>query len=144
MLQNLSCHVVKIKKGTKIAHVVAGNVVPPIVAPQPDETIPWKVSENPPKSNILRNPPKENGNRLQKLFDSLNLDGIESWNEQKQLSVRDLLMEYQHLFAMNLSELGKMSLVQHDIKLDDLTPFKECYQRMSHINMKRLQDIFKK
>ena len=39
-------------------------------------------------------------------------------------------MEYKHLFAMNLSELGKMSLVQYDIKLDDMTPFKECYQRI--------------
>ena len=33
VLQNLSCQVVKIKKARKIAHVVASNVVPPIVAP---------------------------------------------------------------------------------------------------------------
>ena len=39
-------------------------------------------------------------------------------------------MEYQHLFAMNLSELGKTSLVQHDIKLDNPTLFKECYCRI--------------
>ena len=39
-------------------------------------------------------------------------------------------MEFQHLFVMSLSELGKTSLVQHDIKLDDMTPFKECYQRL--------------
>ena len=39
-------------------------------------------------------------------------------------------MEYQHLFAMSLSELGKTSLVQHDIKLDDLTLFKEHDQRI--------------
>ena len=31
---------------------------------------------------------------------------------------------------MNLSELGKTSLVQHYIKLDDLTLFKEHYQRI--------------
>ena len=62
-----------------------------------------------------------------KNFESLNLDGIESWDEQQQQSVRDLLAEYQHLFALNLSELGKTSLVQHDIKLDDMTPFKEHY-----------------
>ena len=40
------------------------------------------------------------------------------------------MKEYQHLFAINLSELGKTSLVQHDIKLDDMTPFKEWYQRI--------------
>ena len=31
---------------------------------------------------------------------------------------------------MSLSELGKTSLVQHDINLDDMTPFKEWYQRI--------------
>ena len=41
----------------------------------------------------------------------------------------DLLIEYQHPFVMNQSELGRTSLVQHDIKLDDPTPFKEHYQR---------------
>ena len=40
------------------------------------------------------------------------------------------MTEYQHLFAMNLSELDKISLVQHDIKLDDMTPCKERYCRI--------------
>ena len=31
---------------------------------------------------------------------------------------------------MNLSELGKTSLVQHDIRLDDMAPFKEQYCRI--------------
>ena len=38
--------------------------------------------------------------------------------------------EYQHLFALNLKELGKTSLVQHEIKLSDKTPFKERYSRI--------------
>ena len=67
---------------------------------------------------------------LIKLFESLNLEGIESWGEQQQQSTSNLITEYQHLFVMNLSELGKTSLVQHDIKLDDMTPFKERYQRI--------------
>ena len=41
-----------------------------------------------------------------------------------------LIKEYQHLFALTLNELGKTCLVQHDIKLDDETPFKERYQRI--------------
>ena len=59
-------------------------------------------------------------------------------------SVRNLLMEYQHLFAMSLNELGKTSLVQHDIKVDDSTPFKECYQRIPHISTRKLRNIFRK
>ena len=78
MLQNLSCQVVKIKKGMKIAHVEAGNVVPFMMAPQLDENVPRTVPGNPPKSDLLRNHPKEDGNRLWKHFASLNLNGIES------------------------------------------------------------------
>ena len=38
--------------------------------------------------------------------------------------------EYQHLFALNFRELGKTSLVQHEIQLSDKTPFKERYRRI--------------
>ena len=45
-------------------------------------------------------------------------------------SAKVLIKEYQHLFALTLNKLGKTSLVQHDIKLDDVKPFKERYQRI--------------
>ena len=109
-------------------HVEASNVVSPLMVPKMDKNMPEKVVGNPLKRDLLENLPRENDSRLKKLFKSLNLDGIESWEEQQQQSARDLIMEYQHLFVMNLSESGKTSLVQHDIKLDDMTPFKECYQ----------------
>ena len=130
VLQNLSCRTLKIKKGMKIAHVEASNVVPPFVSSQLSENVPKKVAGNSLKSDLLKNPPEENGGRLKKILESLNLQGIESWTEQQQQSAKNLIIEYQHLFAMNLSELGKTSLVQHDIKLDDMTPFKECYRRI--------------
>ena len=41
------------------------------------------------------------------------------------------MSEYQHHFELNLSELGKTSLVKHDIKLDNPTLFKEHYHRIS-------------
>ena len=85
---------------------------------------------NAPENILLRNLPKEKEGRVQKIFESLNLQGIESWNEQQQQSAKALITEYQQLFAMNLSKLGKTSLVQHDIKLDDIAPFKEWYHRI--------------
>ena len=109
----------------KIAHVVASYVVPSFVSSQVFENLPKKVVINSPKSNLLKNLPKENGGRLQKTSESLNHQGIQLWTDQQQQSAKDLIIEYQHLFAWNLSELGKTSLVQHDIKLDDMTPFKE-------------------
>ena len=116
----------KLKNGTKIAHIMADNVVSPMLAPKVDENVSEGVAGKTPKSNLPKNPPNKDGNRLQKHFENLDLSGIESWTEQQQQSFRELLMECQHLFAMNLSELGKTSLVQHDIKLDNPTPFKEC------------------
>ena len=81
VLQNLYCQAVKVKKGTRIAHVMAGNVVSPIVAPQLDENIPGRAAGNDATGDLLRDPPKGKSDRLQKLFESLGLDGIESWTE---------------------------------------------------------------
>ena len=125
ILQNLSCRTLKIEKGTKIAHVEASNVIPSFVSSQVSENVPKTVVGNSLKSDLLKNLPEENGGRLKKILESLNLQSIELWINQQQQSAKDHITEYQHLFALNLSELGKTSLVQHDIKLDDMTPFKE-------------------
>ena len=89
------------------------------------KNIPEKVVGNSLKSDLLETLPKENGGKLKKILESLNLQSIGSWMDQQQQSAKDIIIEYQPLFALNLSELGKTSLVQHDIKLDDMTPFKE-------------------
>ena len=99
----------KNKKGTKIAHVEASKVVPPLMASQSSENVPKRVVGKPPKSKLLKDLSKEENSRLEKCFESLNLKGIKSWDEQQHQSARDLIMEYQHLFTMNLSELGKTS-----------------------------------
>ena len=111
MIRNLTCRTLKIKKATKIAHVKASNIVPPLMSSQMPTNIPEQVGGNAPESNLLKNLPKEKEGRVQKIFESLNLQGIESWNGQQQQSAKALIAEYQHLFAMNLSELGKTSLV---------------------------------
>ena len=54
ILQNLSCQAVKLKKGTKIAHIMAGNVVPPMLAPKLDENVPKGVAGNTPKATYMR------------------------------------------------------------------------------------------
>ena len=125
VIRNLSCRTLKIKKGTKITHVKASNIVPPMISSQMPENVLKQVAGNTPKSNLLENLPEEKEGRIQKIFKSLNLQGIESLNGQQQQSAKALIAEYQHLFAMNLNELGKTSLVQHDTKLEDMTPFKE-------------------
>ena len=108
----------------KIVHVEASRVIPSFVSSQVSENVPKKVVGNSLKSDLLKNLPKENSGRLKKILESLNLQSIESWMDEQQQSAKDLIAEYQHLFVLNLNELGKTSLVQHDIKLDDMTLFK--------------------
>ena len=112
MLRNLSCRTLKVRKGIKIAHVETSNIVPTVGT-----------------QRLSKNVPKVKKKRIEKILESLDLQGIESWNEQQQ-SARSLINEYQHLFALTLNELGKTSFVQHDIKLNDETPFKERYRRI--------------
>ena len=77
VLQNVSGRTLKIKKGMKVAHVEASNVVPSFVSSQVSKNVPEKTVGNSPKSYLLENLPKENGGRLEKILESLNLQGIE-------------------------------------------------------------------
>ena len=76
VLQNLSCRVLKIRKGAKIAHVEASNVVPSLMSSQWLENMPKKVARNSLKSDLFKNLPEGNGSRIERLFESLNLQGI--------------------------------------------------------------------
>ena len=127
VLRNLSCRTLKMKKGMKIAHVEASNLVPMMVSQGIPENVLKKEAGNALRSTLLENIPDTKEERIDKILESLSLQGIESWNEEQQQSARTLIREYQHLFSLTLNELGKTSLVQHDIKLDDKTPFKERY-----------------
>ena len=127
VLRNLSCRTLKVKKGMKIAHVEASIIVPTMVSQGMPESVFEKEAGNAPRNTLLENVPKAKEERIKKILESLKLQSIQSWNEQQQQSARTLIREYQHLFALTLKELGKTSLVQHDIKLDDKTPFKERY-----------------
>ena len=130
VLRNLSCRTLKVRKGMKIAHVEASNIVPTMVNQRLSKNVLEKEAGNAPKSTLFENIPDASEERIEKIFESLSLQGIESWSEQQHQSAKSLIREYQHLFALTLNELGKTSLVQHDIKLDDKTPFKERYQRI--------------
>ena len=64
------------------------------------------------------------------MFQKLDLTGLNEWPECEQNQACELIREYQHLFALDDSELGCTSLVQHKIYLTDEKPFKEHYQRI--------------
>ena len=121
----------KLKKGMNVAHVEASQVVPVFNNNSLEkENACEEITRDVTKESKSRDSPKEKNERMPKILEKLDLTGIESWTKQQQSSVRKLLEEYQHSFALNLKELGRISLVQHEIKLNDKTPFKERYRRI--------------
>ena len=105
-----------------VAHVEASQVVPPLEKPLGKEEVC--------KESQFENLDEGKNERILKILEQLDLTGIESWTEQQQCLVQKLLEEYQYLFALNLKELGRTSLVQHEIKLSNDRPFKERYRRI--------------
>ena len=61
------------------------------------------------------------------ILDELNLQGLEDWPKNDQRQARELLTKWEHLFAHSNLDMGKASLIKHQIELTDWTPFKECY-----------------
>ena len=74
--------------------------------------------------------PEPTPERLDNLFSKLDLSGIQEWSEDLQQKVHDLIVEYQHLFALNDLELGKTAKVKHENKLSNPVPFKDRYHRI--------------
>ena len=46
--------------------------------------------------------------RLDKLFEKLDLSGAQAWTDQERQEIRDLLTEYHDLFALDDLELEKL------------------------------------
>ena len=96
----------------------------------------------------MRGIPKEgkevSDERLEKLFNKLDLSGIDKWEGEDQQQVRGLIVEYTHLFASDDLNLGNMSLVKHKIKLTDNTPFKERYRRIPTQQFDEVKSIYKR
>ena len=130
VLWNLSGRTLKLKKGMDVAHVEASQVVPVFNDPLERGDVCEGITEDITKGSQSEDSTKEKDERMSKILEKLDLTGIESWTEQQQCSVKKLLEEYQHLFALNLKELGKTSLVQHEIRLSINTPFKERHRRI--------------
>ena len=61
------------------------------------------------------------------ILQQLDLSGIDKWEPQIQQEAQDLIHNYACIFSQNDSDIGKTSIVKHSIKVNDPTPFKECY-----------------
>ena len=63
--------------------------------------------------------------RHSKLFNELDLSGLDSWALELVDAAHQLLAKYHDIFSLDLVELGCTHSTEHTIKVTDDTPFKE-------------------
>ena len=63
-----------------------------------------------------------------KLFDELDLNGLDSWPPKLADAAHCLLAEYHNVFSLDPAELDCTHSTQHMIKVTDNTPLKEQFR----------------
>ena len=114
-LRNLSAHPIEIPTKAIVGQATPANQVPPVVLPT--------------EASHRSNP----GSKKGWILEALNLQGLEEWPEAEQVQARELLLKWEHLFACSDLDMGKTSLIKHQIKLTDLMPFEDNYWHKPHI-----------
>ena len=79
--------------------------------------------------------------RQGKLFDELDLSGLDSWLLELADAICHLLMEYHNVFSLDPMELGCTHSTEHMIKVTDDTPFKENVDRFPRPWSRRFEII---
>ena len=65
-----------------------------------------------------------------KLFDKLDLSGLDSWIPELAEAAHWLLAKYHDVFSLDPAELGCTHSTKHIIKVTDNTPFKERFRQI--------------
>ena len=123
VVQNNTAYLQTLQKKTKVARVVAALPVP-----------------EPPKGEQLLEGADESHNshtsrlrvrqRHGKLFDELDLIGLDSWTPELADAACQLLVKYQDGFLLDPAELGCTHSMEHTMQVTDDTPFKELFRRI--------------
>ena len=69
------------------------------------------------------------------MVEQIDLSSIQGWSESLQQQVREVLMGFQDIFALNDLELGRTNLGKHHIPLMNPVPFKDRYTRIPPLNL---------
>ena len=113
---NMTDNTIFLKKGTHVVHVVSAMLAPPEEAPSEAESV-----QAPKEWMTVQE-------RQKKLLEKLNLDGLSEWSPRNAAIMRELLLSYHDTFAVESDELGCTSAIEHEIRLSDNEPFKECFR----------------
>ena len=106
------------QKGTPVGHMVATNIVPnKILLPGTLEAL-NKIETNEVQSLSIEE-------RRRKLFERLDLLGLESWMPGNKERTLGLPLEFHDVFALEEGEMGCTEATEHHIEVTDPCPFKE-------------------
>ena len=125
-LRNFSCRKIAVKAKSTVATISAANIVPGKIAPKESG---GDILEGDREGKL---PPKLTQEQVNNLLTKLEFKGPESvgWTETDQQEALKFLTDYGVVFAKDDMDLGKTSLVRHQINLTDYRPFKERYRRI--------------
>ena len=76
--------------------------------------------------------------RQEKLLEKLNLDGLAHWSPENAMAVRELVLAYHDVFALENNELSCTSVIEHETRIENDEPFKEWFQ---HIPPPLLEEV---
>ena len=125
-----------------IGVIAATNVVPAMIAPKNMLAKDWDQSQSQLASGI-KLMEEELVGRGKLVLEQIDLSSIQNWDQSLQQQVRELLMEFQDIFALNDLELGRTNLVKHHIPLTNPVPFKDRYTRIPPSQFEPLRKLLK-
>ena len=77
------------------------------------------------------------------MVEKIDLNSIQKWSKGLQQQVKELVIEYQDIFALNDLELGKINLVKHHIPVTNPVPFKDRHARIPNCQFEPLRKLLK-
>ena len=121
-LYNTLDRAVVVEKGTPVARMYAGDLVPEkTLFPGTLEALDAVEVPRPPVDEAKLTPEE----RKKKVLEDLDLSGLEKWRERTKERALNLVAEYNDIFSLDKGEIGCTNLVEHKIELTDKTPYKE-------------------
>ena len=121
VVRNNTAYSQTLQEKIPVARAVAASPVP---EPPEGEQLPEGADE-PHDSHTPRLTVRQ---RHGKLFNELDLSGLDSWTPELADAACQLLAEYHDVFSLDPAELGCTHSTEHIIKVTDDTPFKEQFR----------------
>ena len=118
VVRNISNSYIFLKKGVPVVWVVTASLVPPAeLLPEMEATL----------GAEFRPKPMSVAAGQEKLLEKLDFDGLAHWSSGNVVAVRELVLAYHDVFALESNELSCTSAIKHEIRIENSEPFKKRF-----------------